>query len=122
METNLNNPKQSHNGRTVAGLIILVIGGMLLIDQLDLFFIPHWLFSWPMWLIGYGLYMGAKYNFRKPVWAVLIFIGVAFLFSENIDNANHIIWPIGIIGAGVWMVTKEKRRVENTPSQTDYKV
>ena len=122
METNLNNPKQSHNGRTVAGLIILVIGGMLLIDQLDLFFIPHWLFSWPMWLIGYGLYMGAKYNFRKPVWAVLIFIGVAFLFSQNIDNADRIIWPIGVIGAGVWMVTKENRRVENAPSQTDYKV
>jgi hypothetical protein len=122
METNLNNPKQSHNGRTMAGLIILVIGGMLLINQLDLFFIPHWLFSWPMWLIGYGLYMGAKYNFRKPVWAVLIFIGTAFLFTENVEDAGRIIWPIGIIGAGIWMVTKENRRVENAPSQTDYKV
>jgi hypothetical protein len=122
METNLNNPKPSHNGRTVAGLIILVIGGMLLIDQLDLFFIPHWLFSAPMWLIGYGLYLGAKYNFRKPVWVILMFIGVALLFSENIDNAGRIIWPIGIIGVGIWMVTKENRRVGNAPSQTDYKV
>ncbi|HWZ14927.1 MAG TPA: DUF5668 domain-containing protein [Mucilaginibacter sp.] len=68
METQIKDTNYKHNGRTMAGIIILIIGGMLLIDQLDLFFIPHWLFSWPMWLIGYGLYMGGKYNFRKPVW------------------------------------------------------
>jgi hypothetical protein len=115
MEMHIENPNKQHNGRTIAGIIILLIGGMLLIDQFDWFFIPHWLFSWPMWLIGYGLYLGGKYNFRKPVWAVLVFIGVAFLFSENIGNADRIIWPIGIIATGVYLVTKHTRPVESVP-------
>jgi len=113
METHIENPGKQHNGRTVAGIIILIIGGMLLINQLNWFFIPNWLFSWPMWLIGYGLYLGGKYNFRKPVWAVLVFIGVAFLFSQNIDNADRIIWPIGIIATGVYLVTKHTPRPES---------
>jgi len=115
METQLENPNKQHNGRTMAGIIILLIGGMLLINQFDWFFIPHWLFSWPMWLIGYGLYTGAKHDFRKPVWAVLVLVGIAFLFSENIDNADRIIWPAGIIATGVYLVTKNKKPVESAP-------
>lgn len=115
METQPENTYKPHNGRTMAGIIILFIGGMLLVDQLDWFFIPHWLFSWPMWLIGYGLYIGGKYNFRKPVWAVLVFIGVAFLFSENVINADRIIWPAGIIATGIYLVTKHTRSVAAVP-------
>lgn len=113
METHIEN--KQHNGRMMAGIIILLIGGMLLIDQFDWFFIPHWVFSWPMWLIGYGLYIGGKYNFRKSIWAVLVFIGIAFLFSQNIDNADRIIWPIGIIAIGVYLVTKNTKPVECGP-------
>src|SRR5271154_5343229 len=98
METIIENPNKPHNGRTMAGVIILIIGGILLINQLDLFFIPHWLFSWPMWIIAYGVYMGGKYNFRKPIWIWMIAIGTAFLFTENFDNAARIGWPATIIG------------------------
>src|SRR4051794_20232100 len=109
MKTIIDTPSTSHNGRTIAGIIILLIGGMLLIDQLDLFFVPHWLFSWPMWLIGWGAYMGGKYNFRKPVWAVMIFLGVAFLFTENIHNAGRVVWPMALIAYGAYMVVKHER-------------
>jgi hypothetical protein len=112
METPIKDTKRTYNGRTMAGIIILIIGGMLLVDQLDLFFIPHWLFSWPMWLIGYGLYMGGKYNFRKPVWAVLIFIGTMFLFTENVHNADRIVWPVGIIATGLYLVMRHNRQVD----------
>ncbi|MDB5124723.1 MAG: hypothetical protein JWP94_2852 [Mucilaginibacter sp.] len=122
METQIKDANPKHNGRTMAGIIILIIGGMLLIDQLDLFFIPHWLFSWPMWLIGYGLYMGGKHNFRKPVWAVLIFIGTMFLFTENVHNADRIVWPIGIIATGLYLVMRQNRKVEATYPDNNYKV
>ncbi|MDB5133369.1 MAG: hypothetical protein JWR02_3118 [Mucilaginibacter sp.] len=112
METPIKDTNYKHNGRTIAGIIILIIGGMLLVDQLDLFFIPHWLFSWPMWLIGYGLYMGGKHNFRKPVWAVLIFIGTMFLFTENVHNADRIVWPVGIIATGLYLVMRHNRKVD----------
>jgi hypothetical protein len=110
METNISNPNKSHNGKTMAGIIIVIIGGLLLIDQFDMFFIPHWLFSWPMWIIAYGLYMGGKYNFRKPVWIWMIVIGTAFLLTENVDNSERLVWPIAIIGTGAWMVMRHNNK------------
>lgn len=122
METNIANPNKSHSGRTMAGVIILIIGGILLVDQLDLFFIPGWLFSWPMWIIGYGLYMGGKYNFRKPIWIWMIVLGTAFLLTENVDNAEAFVWPVSIIGLGLWMVLKHNRRPEaEYPQGNNYK-
>ena len=110
METNNIYPNKTHNGKTMAGIIIVIIGGLLLIDQFDLFFIPQWLYSWPMWIIAYGLYMGGKYDFRKPVWIWMIAIGAAFLFTENIDNSDRLVWPIAIIGVGAWMVMKHNSK------------
>ena len=110
METNIANPNKSHNGKTVAGIIILIIGSILLIDQLNLFFIPGWLFSWPMWMIAYGVYMCSKYNFKKPFYIWVIVIGTAFLFTENFDNADRVVWPLAIIGVGAWMVIKHNHK------------
>ena len=115
METIIENPNKPHSGRTMAGIIILIIGGILLINQLDLFFIPNWLFSWPMWIIAYGVYMGGKYNFRKPIWIWMIVLGTAFLLTENFNNAERFIWPAAIIGVGTWMVLKHNRHADNPP-------
>ncbi len=112
MTTNIENPNAQHNGRTIAGIIILVIGCIFLVDQLNLFFIPHWLFSWPMWMIAYGVYMGGKYNFKKPIWLWITVIGTAFLLTENLDNAERFVWPIAIIGVGTWMVLKQRKPVD----------
>lgn len=109
METIINNPDK-FNGKVMAGIIIIIVGGILLIDNLNLFFVPDWLISWPMFLVAYGLYLGGKHNFRKPIWAWLVIIGTAFLFTENIDNADRVVWPLAIIGAGAWMVMRHNKR------------
>ena len=114
MDTNISNPNTSHNGKTMAGIIIVIIGGLLLIDQFDIFFIPHWLFSWPMWIIAYGLYMGGKYNFRKPAWLWMIVIGTAFLLTKNVDNSERLVWPMAIIGAGAWMLMRHNNKLVGT--------
>ena len=116
METNNINPTKTHNGKTMAGIIILIIGGILLINQLDLFLFPHWLFSWPMLMIGYGVYMGGKYNFRKPIWIWLIVLGTTFLLTENVNDAGRLIWPVAVIGLGTWMVMRHNNKVAD-PSQ-----
>ena len=121
MKTTIENPNMPHNGRTMAGIIILIIGGILLIDQFDVFFIPHWLFSWPMWIIAYGVYMGGKYNFRKPIWVWMVVIGTAFLFTENINNAENFVWPLAIIGTGVWLVMRHDKKIAPPYTNTQYK-
>ncbi|MGN6398769.1 MAG: LiaF transmembrane domain-containing protein [Mucilaginibacter sp.] len=111
METIINNPDK-FNGKVMAGIIIIIVGGILLIDNLNLFFVPDWLISWPMFLVAYGLYLGGKHNFRKPIWAWLVIIGTAFLFTENIDNADRVVWPLAIIAAGAWMVMRHNKRAD----------
>jgi hypothetical protein len=101
----------------MAGIIIAIIGGILLINQFNVFFIPNWLFSWPMWIIGYGVYMGGKYNFKKPIWIWMIVMGTVFLFTENLHDAGRFIWPASIIGVGTWMVLKHSKKAGNA----DYK-
>lgn len=106
METIIDNTQKKHNGRTVAGIIILVIGSLLLIDQFDLFTIPGWIFSWPMWLIAYGIYVGGKHNFTNNSWLIYILVGVAFLLQYTGLVAASVLWPVGIIVVGVWMMVK----------------
>jgi hypothetical protein len=121
METNSITPNTTINGKTIAGIIILIAGSILLIDQLDLFMIPGWVLSWPMLLIAYGLYLGGKYNFRKPVWIYLTVLGSAFLLTDNITDADRFVWPLAVIGMGAWMVTRHTNRVKEGNTFTDYK-
>lgn len=124
METNINNQNNTntikYNSKTIAGLIILTIGSILLLNQLNLFFIPHWLFSWPMWIIAYGLYKGSKYDFKKPFYIWMIVVGAAFLFTENINNADRFIWPAVIIGVGTWLVMKPKKQAAEQYSNNQF--
>lgn len=119
MENSTLYPNKSGHGRVMAGIIILVIGAILLINQLNLGFIPGWFFSWPMWIIAYGVYLGAKYNFKKPVWIWLTALGMAFLLTQNVPDGDRIVWPVTIIGLGIWMVTKNNYKPVNVSNPND---
>jgi predicted membrane protein len=110
MSDNIQYPKNPNNGRAVAGIILLFVGAMLLLRQFDYFFIPHWLFSWPMWLIGWGIYTGAKHNFKNPSWIILLLIGVTFLINNNVEDSGRVVWPVVIILAGVWLILRKNQR------------
>jgi predicted membrane protein len=98
----------------------LGVGAMLLIRQLDFFFVPNWLFSWPMLLIGLGLYIGAKSNFHKPSSFVLIALGTLFLIGDNIDNSGRIVFPLGIIAFGLWMILRRHHHFDKEHWKKDY--
>ena len=120
MKTIIENPNiQQHKSRTTVGAIILVIGSLLLIGQFDL--LPDWLFSWPMILIAVGVYSGVKHHFRKPFATIMIILGMAFLFTENINNADRVVWPIAIIAAGTWMILKQHKKSDANIIDTEYK-
>ncbi len=95
-------------GKVLAGLVLLAVGASLLLRQFDYFFFPHWIVSWPMWLIVWGLYSGARHNFRNSAWAIMVIIGVAFLLDRIIPgfNASAIFWPIIIIAFGIYLILR----------------
>lgn len=105
------NQKTPGKGKVLVGLLLLVLGIGYLFQQLDFFFIPNWLFSWPSWLIIWGLYVGARHNFRNSGWFIMVLIGIVFL-SDDIfpgHNMHHLIWPLALIAFGIWLITKRNQ-------------
>jgi len=97
-----NNPR---NGKALVGVILLMVGVILLLQQ---YIIPGWVKLWPLWLIGWGVFIGAKSNYQKTSFMVLMGLGVIFLFTENIHNSDRIFWPIAIIGFGLWLILRRR--------------
>ncbi|MEJ8801246.1 LiaF transmembrane domain-containing protein [Pontibacter sp. H249] len=108
---NWENPQRG-GGKVMAGLLLVIIGLVILATKLDYFFLPRWVFSWQMFLIVLGLFIGFKDNFRKPSWLVLIIIGTVFLISDLVPGINlrFYFWPILLIGIGLWVMLKPKRQ------------
>src|SRR5471030_1746234 len=121
MNNDIEHPNNPRNSKAIAGIVLLAIGAILLLHQFDDFFIPHWLFSWPMWLIFWGLIVGARTNFCKPSSFILIFLGIVFLINENFHGASHILWPLAIIGFGLWMILRRNTRFDNDYWKNRYK-
>jgi predicted membrane protein len=104
-----NRPK--HNGRILAGLFLLLVGAVFLMKEMNFFFFPGWLFTWPMILIAVGIYTGIKHEFRNPGWLIMLIIGGVFLADEmNFGFDFHrFLVPLIIIGAGFVMIVRPKR-------------
>lgn len=110
------NPTPPHsNGKILVGLLLMVLGVGFLLRQLDFFFIPGWLISWPMAFIVWGLYMGARHNFRNSIWLIITLIGVVNLSSDILPdhNLHAIMWPVAIIVLGIWMITRRNHTWDN---------
>jgi predicted membrane protein len=103
------NQPRTDSGRFLGGIVIVTVGGILLARQLGVF-IPYWLFSWPMALIGLGLYIGARHSFRNPGWIVPVLIGTVFLIDRFYYDFDlmHYFWPVFIIGIGLFMILRSR--------------
>jgi predicted membrane protein len=103
---NTPNTTRSRSGKVLAGTILIAVGTILLLHELDLFFFPRWLFSWPMILIVIGLIIGARHQFRNPAWFILVTIGAVFLVERfyPMMNAFEYLWPLLIIFFGLYMI------------------
>jgi len=108
-------PNPHSNGKILVGLLLMVLGVGFLLRQLNFFFIPGWLISWPMALIVWGLYMGAKNNFRNSGWLIITLVGVVSISNDIAPgyNLHAIMWPVAIIAFGIWMITRRNHTFDN---------
>jgi predicted membrane protein len=108
MENQFNN---SRTGRVWAGLFLLGIGVLLLVDRIG-FGLPRWVFSWPMILIAIGAFIGLKHRFRGAAWLIMMVIGAIFLFDfiSPDYSLRRYFWPIIIMALGLIMILKPKGR------------
>ncbi len=105
--------RPEHNNRW-GGLVLIIIGVLFLLSKIPSTagMFPGWFFTWPVLLIGIGIFSGLKNGFRNIAWLVLVVIGGYFLMYENdliTLNLRPYAFPIGIILLGVFVILKRNR-------------
>lgn len=107
MENDITNSK---SGRIAAGIFLVGIGIVLLVDRLGAG-LPRWVLSWPMILITIGAFLGLKHGFRGAAWLIMMVIGSIFLFDfiSTDFSLRKYFWPIMIMLAGLIMILKPKK-------------
>ena len=112
------NPNPQSNGKILVGLLLMVLGVGFLLQQLDFFFIPHWLFSFPMAMIVWGLYIGARHNFRNSAWFIVTLVGLVWISNDIAPgyNLHAIMWPVAIIAFGIWLIIRRNHAWDTNKS------
>jgi len=120
---NFKNSNQK-SGKALVGLILLGLGFILLLRTLDLYFIPSWIFSWPVFLILIGVFIGSRQGYNRPSAFIPIVIGIIFLSNRILPDMdlNRFFWPFLVIGFGFWMIFGRKKSRLSDSSQWDKKV
>lgn len=93
------------------GLVLLIVGGFLLLDKMGAN-LPHWLFSWPMLLILFGVVTGLKHRFDNLSWLIMVAVGGVFL-ADEMDRSMHLqeyLWPAVIMAFGLLFVLRPKKK------------
>jgi predicted membrane protein len=107
---NIDNNNGPSKSNVIAGVILLALGATFLLRQFDYLGLPDWLFGWYTWLIGWGLYMGARNNYRTSGWLIMVLIGTAFMLNEALPHIDisKFFWPIALIGFGIYLIMRRK--------------
>lgn len=107
--------QRRRNGRTTLGIILIVVGLFLVLRMFGLFsplfFSFH--FGWPVILVIIGLIIGAKSNFRKNAWWILILIGGTHMLLPYIPfiggvPTRQILWPALLVIAGIVIILRKR--------------
>lgn len=98
-------PASHQMGRILAGIVIIIVGGLLLIRKMGIY-LPDWLFSWQMLAIAIGVFVGARHNFKPGGWIVPILVGCFFLLDDWLPyfDIKPYFWPVILILVGMVMI------------------
>lgn len=110
-QQNLTNDQRNFPRRNKewTGLFLVVVGGLLLADKMHVG-LPHWIFTWPVLLIGIGILTGLQHNFRNNAWFILVIIGGAFLLDNQYQglDIHELIWPGILILIGLAFIFRKR--------------
>jgi hypothetical protein len=102
------------DGRRFGGIVVVAVGALFLAERAGAP-VPWWLFTWPMFLIVLGFYIGVRHHFRNPGFMIPMAIGGIFLIDKMLPDVelHDYLWPIVIIGVGLTMILRSRRSAEN---------
>ena len=96
--------------RIWAGLLLVLIGGVLVLDQMN-FPLPNWLFNWHVLLIVIGLFIGLRHGFRGGGWLIMMAVGGFFMIQDYYPDTqiHRFIWPGVLILVGLMVMFRPHR-------------
>lgn len=102
---------RSAQGRRWVGVFLLLAGGLWVAKIAGAIDFPVWFFTWPMFLIGIGLFSGIRHGFRGFGWLVPILIGGIFLANELSPRheLRPYVWPIVLITFGLLFLFRPRK-------------
>jgi len=104
------------------GIIFFLLGGMLLVENLDLFYfhLPHYIFSWKSFLILLGIYFIFGRDKKGPG-IILLSIGAIFMLEDILWWWHFDFWDVFFPGIliflGIALVMRKSSN--NKPTGTD---
>lgn len=102
--------RQRQRGKIFGGILVMTAGILLLARQSGVL-IPQWVFSWEMFLVVLGLFIGVKHGFRRPGWLILTVMGLLFMMDDIIPDfiIKPYLWPVALIVVGIFIIFKPRR-------------
>ena len=112
MENKAPTQHNSHNGKLVIGGLLIFVGAILMLSNLDVFTFntAHYLFSWKSILIYIGLVMLASRSDKRPAY-ILIGIGLFFWLPDIFGypvRFRDVFWPLIFIGLGFMLIYRQR--------------
>lgn len=101
------------NNKQWFGVFLIIIGMLFLANTFELP-IPDWVISWPMLIIGIGLYSGIASKFRDWSWLIMITIGFIFIIDDITGRdikVFSILIPAVMIYYGIKFLAKSNKKV-----------
>lgn len=101
--------KHQLNRHIIAGSAIVAIGLIMLLGNLGLG-LPQWLLSWHTILLGVGLWIGYRKNFKVSGWLIMVIIGGVYTLADlSFFDLSGLKGALVIIGLGVYLLIKPSR-------------
>ncbi len=108
------------NGRNILGVILMVVGGLWIIDNFNLFgYMNFPIFSWHTFFVIAGAIIIS--NNSKSFWGYLLIVigAVGWLkhlpfipFAQFLNFRD--LWPLIIFGLGLWLILNQREKANNT--------
>ena len=111
-EIKQDNNKRNYDSRNVIGILLVVLGGLFLLDSMDLinFNIARVIFSFPAILIALGIVLIINTS-RRLLGMFILLIGIFFMIPRIfpwVYYDSSIVVPILLIAFGIFIILRKR--------------